>query len=211
MKFNSPEFNVFNENIYIDKKTIIEEGVTIYPFNVIVGNSVIKQGAVLYPSNYIVDSSICEGASITYSVIENSVVKNGAKIGPFSHLRPGSEIGEEAKIGNFVEIKNSKIGKNTKASHLSYIGDGQVGDRVNIGCGVVFVNFTGKYKEKTTIGSDSFVGSSVNLIAPVSIGEKAFIAAGTTVDKNVNNGDFVIGRSKMQTKEGKAKKYLKEV
>ena len=211
MKFNSPEFNVFNENIYIDKKTIIEEGVTIYPFNVIVGNSVIKQGAVLYPGNYIVDSSICEGASITYSVIENSVVKNGAKIGPFSHLRPGSEIGEEAKIGNFVEIKNSKIGKNTKASHLSYIGDGQVGDRVNIGCGVVFVNFTGKYKEKTTIGSDSFVGSSVNLIAPVSIGEKAFIAAGTTVDKNVNNGDFVIGRSKMQTKEGKAKKYLKEV
>ena len=211
MKFNSPEFNVFNENIYIDKKTIIEEGVTIYPFNVIVGNSVIKQGVVLYPGNYIVDSSICEGASITYSVIENSVVKNGAKIGPFSHLRPGSEIGEEAKIGNFVEIKNSKIGKNTKASHLSYIGDGQVGDRVNIGCGVVFVNFTGKYKEKTTIGSDSFVGSSVNLIAPVSIGEKAFIAAGTTVDKNVNNGDFVIGRSKMQTKEGKAKKYLKEV
>lgn len=211
MKFNSPEFNVFNENIYIDKKTIIEEGVTIYPFNIIVGNSVIKQGVVLYPGNYIVDSSICEGASITYSVVENSVVKNGAKIGPFSHLRPGSEIGEEAKIGNFVEIKNSKIGKNTKASHLSYIGDGQVGDRVNIGCGVVFVNFTGKCKEKTTIGSDSFVGSSVNLIAPVSIGEKAFIAAGTTVDKNINNGDFVIGRSKMQTKEGKAKKYLKEV
>ena len=130
-------------------------------------------------------------------------------IGPFAHLRPGAEILAEAKIGNFVEIKNSKVGKKTKVSHLSYVGDASIGDNVNIGCGVVFVNYTGKTKLRSVVKDNSFIGSSVNVIAPVEIGERVYVCAGTTVDKSVSDGDFVIGRSRMTVKKDRAKQYLK--
>ncbi|MBR2909155.1 MAG: hypothetical protein IKC11_02280 [Clostridia bacterium] len=196
-------------SVFISKEAIIEDDVIIYPNNYIEGNCVIKKGTVLLPNNFISNSTIGEQCKISNSVIEASFIDDGVSIGPFAHIRPNSKILKNVKIGNFVEVKNSIVKDKTKISHLSYVGDAEVGKNVNIGCGVVFVNYNGRIKQKTTIEDGSFIGSSVNLIAPVHIGEKAFICAGTTIDKDVSSGDFVIGRSRMNIKEGKARFYLK--
>ncbi len=199
---------VDKKNIYIIGDTTIKKGAIIYPFNVII-DSIIEEGAVIGVGNYIQNSCIMSNAKLFYSVIEDSVVGENSSIGPFVHLRPNTKIGSGCKLGNFVEVKNSNVGDKTKASHLSYIGDADIEQDVNIGCGVVFVNYNGKVKNRTRIKKGSFVGSSVNLIAPVTVGEKAFICAGTTVDSDVDDGDFVIGRSRMVKKPNRAKDYLK--
>lgn len=129
-------------------------------------------------------------------------------IGPFAHLRTGSKIGDNVRVGNFCEIKNSEIGSNSKISHLAYVGDAVVGKNCNIGCGVIFVNYNGKIKQKTFVGDNVFVGSNVNLIAPLNIGNSAYICAGTTVDKSVEANDFVIGRVRQEVKKGKSSKYI---
>lgn len=196
------------KNTYIIGDTKIGKGAIIYPFNVII-DSIIEEGAVIGTNNYIQNSVVKPRAKILYSVIEDSVVGEEATIGPFSHLRPHSNIGDNCRIGNFVEVKNSTIKAGTKSSHLTYIGDADIEENVNIGCGVVFVNYNGKVKNRTRVKKGSFIGSSVNLIAPITVGEKAFVCAGTTLDKNVDDGDFVIGRSRMQKKPGRAKDYLK--
>ncbi len=198
------------ENCFIEDTVVIGENVTIYPNNTILGGSEIKDNVVLFPNNIIIDSKVCEGVVVTSSVIEQSTVCENSRIGPFSHLRPNSIIKQNAKIGNFVEIKNSTISENTKVSHLSYVGDAFVGKNVNIGCGVVFVNFNGKTKSKSVVKDGSFVGSSVNIIAPVTIGEKSFVCAGTTVDKDIPDESFAIGRSRVQIKPERAKNYLKK-
>lgn len=196
-------------SVYIGQNVKLGENVTIYPNNFIEGDTTIGDNVVLYPNNYIVDSIIGRGASVSFSVVEKSIIESCCKIGPFAHLRPESKIREGAKIGNFVEIKKSEVGRKSKVSHLSYVGDAYVGESVNIGCGVVFVNYNGKTKSKSYVGDRSFIGSSVNLIAPVKVGEGAFVCAGTTVDKDVQCGDFVIGRSRMNIKPQRANRYLK--
>lgn len=198
------------DNCFVEKSVVINGTVTLYPNNIIVGKSVLEDGVTLFPNNIITNCKIGKNSTVACSVLEDSVVLESAKIGPFSHLRPNCEIGENAKIGNFVEIKNSRVGKGSKVSHLSYVGDADVGENVNIGCGVVFVNYNGKTKSRSTVKNGAFVGSSVNVIAPVTIGEKAFVCAGTNVDKNVDDNCFAIGRSRMQTKPEKAKKYLEK-
>lgn len=198
------------DNCFIDKSVQIGKNVTIYPNNILVGNCIVQDNVILYPNNIINDSIICKGATVACSVIEKSVVGEGTTVGPFSRLRPCSEIGSGAKIGNFVEVKNSKISNSTKISHLSYVGDCDIGENVNIGCGVVFVNFNGKKKFRSVVKNGAFVGSSVNVISPVVIGEKSFICAGTNVTENVEDGAFVIGRSRMNVKKSKAKKYLEK-
>ena len=142
---------------------------------------------------------IKEGTYITDSYLDDCVVGKGTKIGPFSRIRPFTQIGDNCKIGNFVEIKNSKIGSGTKVSHLAYIGDAIVGKNVNIGCGVVVCNYDGIDKNVTLIGDNSFVGSNVNLIAPLKVANDSYICAGSTVTKNTSIGDFVIGRVKSQS------------
>ena len=129
-------------------------------------------------------------------------------IGPYAHLRAGTEIDDFVKIGNFCEIKNAEIGKNTKISHLAYVGDAKVGSCCNIGCGAIFVNYNGKFKSKTIVEDGAFIGSNVNLIAPVKVGSGAYICAGSTIDKDVEPDDFVIGRVRAEIKKGRAKKYL---
>lgn len=198
------------KNVYIEDGVVLGENVVIYPNNYLAEGTIIEDDVVLLPNNFIKNSHIKKGASVAYSVIENSVVGQKATVGPFARIRPQSEIGDEVRIGNFVEIKKSTIGAKTKVSHLSYVGDAEIGKGVNVGCGVVFVNYNGRIKSKTFVGDDSFIGSSVNLIAPVKVGNKAFICAGTNVVKDIASGDFVIGRSRMSVKEGKAKDYLKE-
>ena len=158
------------------------------------------------PNSHIVSSQIGDNTKVHSSVVLNSVVGSHTAIGPFAHLRPDSDLGDHVKIGNFVEVKKSKIGNNSKVSHLSYIGDAEVGLNVNVGCGSITVNYDGKNKYKTVIKDDVFVGCNSNLVAPVTIGEGSFIAAGSTVTKDVPSEALAIARSKQENKLGYVKK-----
>lgn len=161
--------------------------------------------------NLIENSTINKGSVVISSHIFNSEVGKNCKIGPNAHLRPNCKIGDNCRIGNFVEIKNSTIGEGTKISHLTYVGDAVVGKNCNIGCGVVFVNYNGKEKNKIVVGDNVFIGCNCNLIAPLNIPNNVYIAAGTTVTSDLNEFDFVIGRSKQEIKPNRAQKYLKEI
>lgn len=141
-----------------------------------------------------------------YSHLEGALIRSGATVGPFVRLRPGSDIGAESKIGNFVEVKNSKLGKGVKVSHLAYVGDAEIGDNTNFGCGAVTVNYDGKNKHKTKIGKDVMVGCNVNLVAPVSVEDGAYIAAGSTITETVPKDSLAIAREKQTTKSNWKKK-----
>lgn len=198
------------KSCHIDKSVTFGKNVVIYPNNTILGNSHIADNVILKPSNYIADSTIEENTEVDHSYIEQSTVKAGAKIGPFCHIRPNSIVGKNCKVGNFVEIKNSCLGQGTKASHLAYIGDATVGKNCNIGCGAIFVNYNGKEKNKIIVGNNCFIGSNVNLVAPLCVQDNTYICAGTTLTQDTNQYDFVIGRARETIKPQRAKKYLKE-
>ncbi len=187
-------------NIHVGKSCKIETGAVLYSGCAILGDSIIKAGAVV-GSNSVIENSIVEGGTIIQSsFIENSTIGAGCHVGPFAHVREQSKIGEGCRIGNFVEIKNSDIGDNTNIAHLTYVGDAEVGKNCNIGCGVVFCNFNGETKNKTIVGDNSFIGSNVNLIAPVRVDGGAFIAAGSTINKDVKTDEFAIARARQENK-----------
>ena len=192
------------DNIYIDKNAVVEEGATVFPNNYIGAGSVIKAGAVLRPNNIIEGSIIEGGAVVTASVLEGAFVGAGAQVGPFCYMRKGAKVGAGCKAGDFVEIKNASLGEGSKASHLAYIGDADIGRECNVGCGVIFVNYDGKHKQRSTVGDRAFIGSNSNIIAPVNIGDDAYIAAGTTITEDIPPAALVIGRSRQVVKEGKA-------
>jgi bifunctional UDP-N-acetylglucosamine pyrophosphorylase/glucosamine-1-phosphate N-acetyltransferase len=135
-------------------------------------------------------------------IITDSVLESAAKIGPFAHLRPGSEIGEEAHVGNFVETKKARLGKGAKANHLTYLGDAVIGAGSNIGAGVITCNYDGVNKHMTVIGEGAFVGSDSTLVAPISIGDGAYIGAGSCITREVPSDALAVGRSRQVTKEG---------
>lgn len=198
-------------------RTIIEPEVKIgidtiiYPNVIIQGTTIIGSNCVIYPNSRISNSYIEEGVTIKdCSVIEGSYLKRRAMVGPFAHIRPGSVIGEEAKIGNFVEVKKSKISKGVKASHLSYIGDAEVGEYTNIGAGTITCNYDGVNKHKTIIGSGVFIGSDTQLIAPVVVGEGAYIGAGSTITKDVPPNSLGISRSPQRNLKGWAERRKKK-
>lgn len=192
----------------IDPSCKIGNNVTIYPNNIIKGETTIGDNCVLQANNYIENCKIKNNNKISFSYLTNSSLGQGNQIGPFARLRD-AEIFDDAKIGNFVEIKKSLIQSGVKASHLAYIGDAFVGKNTNIGCGVIFCNYNGKDKFKTTVGENCFIGSNCNLIAPVSIGDNSFIAAGTTVYKNIESDKFVIGSREIKIKEDYKKIHIK--
>lgn len=140
--------------------------------------------------------------------IEGAIIKSGAVIGPFARLRAGTEISEDAKIGNFVEVKNAKIGKGSKANHLGYIGDAEIGNHVNFGCGAITVNYDGKKKSKTVIGNNVMIGSNSSLIAPITIEDGAYVAAGSTLTHNVERDALSIARARQENLAGKAKNRM---
>jgi bifunctional UDP-N-acetylglucosamine pyrophosphorylase/glucosamine-1-phosphate N-acetyltransferase len=193
-------------NTYISADVVIGSDTVLQPGVMIEGSSEIGEDCMIGPNSHIVDSKIGDRTTIHSSVVTKSVVGTDTAVGPFAHIRPDSEIGNEAKIGNFVEIKKTKLGNQSKVSHLSYIGDAEVGERVNIGCGTITVNYDGKNKFLTTIEDDSFVGCNSNLVAPVTIGEGAYVAAGSTITKNVPAQALSIGRARQENKEGYVKK-----
>lgn len=193
-------------NTYIHSGVEIGRDTVIYPGCVIEGNTVIHNGCVIGPNSRIVNCTIESNVEIQYSVLLDSYVSQDAHIGPFAYLRPGSKIGREVKIGDFVEVKNSVVGDNTKVSHLTYIGDAQIGKNVNMGCGSVIVNYDGHKKHKTIIGDNAFVGCNVNLVSPVVIHENAFIAAGSTITDEVPKDSLAIARQRQTIKKDWVKK-----
>ena len=197
------------KSVFIDKNVKIGKEVIIYENVRIEGNSVIEDGVVIRPNTYILDTHVKKNTVIEYSHLTGAIVGENCNIGPFARVRPNSVIGDFAKVGNFVEIKNATIGKNTKISHLAYVGDVDVGESCNVGCGAIFVNYNGKNKNRTTVGNGCFIGSNCNIIAPVNIKDGAYICAGTTVTEDVNGDDFVIGRVRQEVKENRAHLYLK--
>lgn len=195
------------ETVTIASEVIIEPGVTIYPNSFITGNSIIHTGAIIGPDSEVHNSEIFQGAQIRHSLILDSKVGKNTTVGPFAHLRNNTSVGDNCRIGNFVEIKNSLVDEGTKISHLTYLGDTTCGKNVNWGCGCVTVNYDGKYKNRTNIGDNVFIGCNTNLIAPISIGNNVFIAAGSTITEDIPDEAFSIARTRQITKEDYAKKY----
>ncbi len=183
------------ETVTIGHNVRIEPGVTIHPNTTITGDSHIKPYAVIGPNTEIHSSIIHKEVQVKHSLVYDSIIHPRSTIGPFAHLRNGAEIGPDNRIGNFVEVKKSTTGKNTKAAHLAYIGDATTGENVNFGCGSVTVNYDGVQKHKTIIGNDVFIGCNTNLVAPITIGDEVFIAAGSTVTKDVPKGAMAIARN----------------
>lgn len=196
---------------YISGEVIeIGRDTTIEPLVIIKGKSKIGQNVYIEQGVRIENSTIEDNVHIkAYSVIEGSIIKEGAEIGPMAHLRPGSIVGIKAKIGNFVELKNTVIGEKSKANHLSYLGDGIIGNNVNIGAGTIFCNYDGFGKYQTIIENDAFIGSDSQLVAPVKVGEGAYIATGSTITEDVPPHSLAIARSRQVSKQGYATK-LKE-
>lgn len=196
----------------IDDTVEVASDVTIGPNVVLRGRTVIESFATIDAGCVIDDSTIGEGAELRpYTVVNASAVGAGAKIGPFAHLRPKSEIGEKAQIGNFVETKNTKMHKGSKASHLAYLGDGIIGEGSNVGAGTIFCNYDGFQKHITTLGKNVFIGSDSQIVAPVTIGDGAYVATGTTVTKDIPEDSLAIGRSRQENKAGYAKELREKL
>lgn len=195
---------------YIEADVVIGADTVLQPGTFLRGKTVIGEDCVIGPQADLTDVNVENGVHIKYAVLTQSQIRKEANIGPFAYIRPGSEVGEKAKVGDFVELKNTRLGNGSKVSHLSYLGDAQIGDDVNVGCGTITVNYDGVHKHKTIVGDHSFIGCNANLIAPVTVGEGAYIAAGSTVTKDVPNGALAIAREKQVNKEGYAKKILRK-
>lgn len=193
-------------NTYIDTDVIIGSDTVILPGTVIQGNSKIGEGCIIGPNTEINNCEISHNNTVQQSVLSDSIIGNDVKIGPFAHIRPDSNIQDGVKIGNFVEIKKTSFGKGSKASHLSYIGDAEVGDNVNVGCGSITVNYDGQNKFLTKINDDVFIGCNSNLVAPVTIKEGAYIAAGSTITDDVPESALAIARARQVNKENYAEK-----
>ncbi|MCD5002035.1 bifunctional UDP-N-acetylglucosamine diphosphorylase/glucosamine-1-phosphate N-acetyltransferase GlmU [Enterococcus saccharolyticus] len=195
-----PAATYIDAGVIIGAETIVEPGVYLK------GKTVIGENCVITAQSQIVDSTIEDNVTIKTSVVEESVVRSGADVGPYAHLRPKAEIHENAHVGNFVEIKNAVVGEGTKVGHLSYVGDATLGKDINVGCGVVFVNYDGKKKHRTVVGDHSFIGSSVNIIAPVEIEANSCVAAGSTITDDIPEHALAIARARQVNKEDYAKK-----
>lgn len=211
MKKSDAVFLKNDKGYFIDEEATISENATIYPNVYILGKTNIGDNTIVFPNTIIKDSQIGDNCEIKSSYIEDSVIENNVVIGPFAHIRPNSYISEKCKIGNFVEIKNAKLGKGTKANHLAYVGDADVGEKCNIGCGAIFVNYNGKDKNRSKVGNNVFVGSNCNIVAPLKIEDNTYICAGTTLTIDTKNDDFIIGRVHEIVKSNRAHKYLKEM
>lgn len=185
--------------ILIEPGVVIGRDTMIYANAQLLGKTVIGEDCVINGGSAIIDSVLKDRVCIDRSVIEESTIDCDTKVGPFAHLRPHSSLGKKVKIGNFVEVKNSVVGDETKSGHLAYIGDADLGKDINIGCGVIFVNYDGKNKHRTTVKDGAFIGSNANLVAPITVQEEGFVAAGSTITKDVDKGALAIERAEQKS------------
>ncbi|WP_066649213.1 bifunctional UDP-N-acetylglucosamine diphosphorylase/glucosamine-1-phosphate N-acetyltransferase GlmU [Christensenella timonensis] len=190
------------QTVYIDADVKIGRDTLIYPGVTLQSGCVIGEDVTLYPGSRIANSVIGKGTTVQNSVILDATVGENTTVGPYAYVRPGSGIGDGCRIGDFVEVKNSNIGNGTKVSHLTYIGDADFGERINVGCGVVVVNYDGKKKFRTSVGDGAFIGCNTNLVSPVSVGRETYIAAGSTITEDIPDKAFAIARSRQTVKTG---------
>lgn len=196
-------------NTYIGPNVTIEQDVVVYPGTMLMGNTHVETNAIIGPNTEIENCTVGQGTVIKQSVLKDSTIGKEVNVGPFAHIRPETTVGNEVRVGNFVELKKSVIGDNTKVPHLSYIGDANFGENINIGCGTITVNYDGKDKHVTTIEDNSFIGCNSNLVAPVTIKRGSYVAAGSTITDNVPEESLAIARSRQTNKEGYAAKMRK--
>ena len=182
-------------SVYVGPRVRVEAGTVLLPGVILRGNTVVGPNCQIGPNAMITDCRVGAGVTVNASQLNESTVEDGAKIGPFAYIRPHCHVGKEVKVGDFVELKNSVIGDGTKISHLTYVGDSDVGSKVNFGCGTVTVNYDGSAKYRTTIGDNAFIGCNTNLVAPVKVGDGAYTAAGSTITDDVPVDSLAIARS----------------
>ncbi len=192
----------YHQSVVIEENVIVGKGTEILPNSIIFSGVTIGENCVIGPNTLIKESVIGNGVKLNSVQCYKSKVLDNADIGPFVHIRPNSVIGEKVHLGNFVEVKNSNIDENTKVSHLTYVGDSDVGKRVNFGCGTVTVNYDGKNKHRTVIGDDVFIGCNTNLVAPVKLCDGAYTAAGSTITEDVPADSLGIARARQVNIEG---------
>lgn len=191
---------------YIDEGIIIGCDTIIYPGTILEGNTIIGSDCIVGPSSKITNTIIGNEVKIQYSTAMDSKIGNKTTVGPYAYIRPNSNIGENVRIGDFVEVKNSVIGNGTKVSHLTYIGDSDVGSGINFGCGTVTVNYDGSKKYRTVIEDNVFVGCNTNLVAPVTVKKNSYIAAGSTITKDVPEKALAVARARQENIKGWIKK-----
>lgn len=194
-------------SVRIGPDVVIGRDAEIGPSVILSGKTEIGEDSVIKNGCTLNDTKIGRTCELHYVVANETAVGNGVKIGPFVNLRPGTVIADDCKVGDFVEVKNSNIGRGTKLPHLSYIGDADVGARVNVGCGCVFVNYDGFRKHRTTVGNDVFLGCQTNLVAPVTVGDDAYTAAGSTINRDVPAGAMAFARTRQENKEGYVERF----
>lgn len=199
------------ERTYVDWAVTVGPGTTLYPDTYLEGQTTLGSDCFVGPNVKITDSALGDTVTVKMcSVITESVVEGGVQIGPFAHIRPKTHLGRNVKIGNFVEVKKSTIGRGSKASHLSYLGDAEIGKEVNVGAGTITCNYDGAKKHTTTIGDGVFIGSDTQFIAPVAVGDDSLIGAGSTITKDVPPNSLAVARSKQVTIPGRGVKSRKE-
>ena len=187
--------------VIIEDSVKISKGTLIMPNTVILGNTEIGEGCVIGPNSYIKNSKIKNNTTLNNTQCFESEIGAFVSAGPFVHIRPDSKIADNVHIGNFVEVKNSTVDESSKLPHLLYVGDSTVGKNVNFGCGCVTVNYDGRNKSRTVVKDGAFIGCNTNLIAPVTIGENAFTAAGSTITENVPDNSLSVARARQLNKE----------
>lgn len=188
--------------VHVDAGVSVGQDSVLWPNVILTGQTRVGDDCVIKTGCSLNDTTVGDGCELQYVVSNGAKLGRGVKAGPFVNLRPGTVIGDEVKIGDFMEVKNSVIGRGTKLPHLSYVGDADVGERVNVGCGCVFSNYDGFRKHRTTVGNDVFLGCQTNLLAPVSVGDDAYTAAGSTISRDVPAGAMAFARARQENKEG---------
>jgi bifunctional UDP-N-acetylglucosamine pyrophosphorylase/glucosamine-1-phosphate N-acetyltransferase len=188
---------------YIDADVEVGADTVIHPFVILEGATKVGTACEIHAGTRIVNSTVGDRVTIrNHTIVTESTVETGAILGPFAHLRPGTQIGEQAHVGNFVELKKTSLGPGSKANHLSYLGDAEVGSKTNIGAGTITCNYDGHQKHQTKIGSGAFVGSDSTLVAPITIGDGSYVAAGSTITDDVPAGALAIARGRQENKDG---------
>lgn len=196
------------DTTYIDPRAKIGAGTVVMPNTIVRGKSVVGEHCEIGPNTMIRDCVVGEHTTVNASQINESVIGNHVTVGPFAYVRPNCRVGDHCRIGDFVELKNSVLDEGTKVSHLTYVGDSDIGKRVNFGCGTVTTNYDGVKKYRCTVGDDVFLGCNTNLVAPVKVGEGAYTAAGSTITEDVPAGALAVARARQENKQGWVQKFF---
>ncbi len=196
--------------VWVEPQVTVGKGTVLLPGTILRGSTVVGEACTIGPNVMLTDTRVEDNVTINTAQVEDSLIRKNCEIGPYTHIRPHCDVGEGSKIGAFVQLKNCNLGAGTKMAHLTYVGDADVGERVNFGCGTVTCNYDGNAKHRTTIGSDVFVGCNTNLVAPVTLADGVYTAAGSTVTEDVPADSLVIARSRQTVKPGWAAERRKK-